>query len=431
MNVGCIPTKTLVGSSKAIQTARRGEEFGFRVSSVEVDWPRIRARKDAIVSSVVASIERSLERNPRIDLLRGSARFLGRRRLAVGDGEIEADKVIVASGVAPVTPDVPGLAETGYETNETVMDMEELPGSLVVIGGGPEGMEFGQIFHRLGVKVTVLQRRDRVLPREDEEISSELETILREEGIDIRTGAEPTRVEKTADGKLSVLAEVGGGEERFACDRILVAAGRRPHDLPQLGLESAGVEGQPDSGIRVDETLQTTAPDVWAIGDVMGRMQYTHFAVYTAGIAVANALKDEGRAYDTARVPGAVFTDPEVASVGLTQAEAVEQGRNVKVGKQLMRRVGRARAMGETDGFVKLVVDADTDELLGMHVIAHMGADLLPQGILMLHTPGRTVVPLTACICIHPTLSEGVKAAVTNLKPLERVPVPVTASLPS
>ncbi len=158
------PQKTLVGSSKAIQTARRGEEFGFRVSVLEVDWPRIQARKDAIVSSMVKSIEGSLERNPRIDLLRGSARFLGRGRLAVGDGEVEAAKVIVASGVAPVIPDVRGLAEAGYETNETVMDMEGLPGSMVVIGGGPEGMEFAQIFHRLGVKVTVLQRRDRVLP---------------------------------------------------------------------------------------------------------------------------------------------------------------------------------------------------------------------------------------------------------------------------
>ena len=430
MNVGCIPTKTLVGSSKAIQTARRGEEFGFRVSVLEVDWPRIQARKDAIVSSIVKSIEGSLERNPRIDLLRGSARFLGRGRLAVGDGEVEADKVIVASGVAPVIPDVPGLAEAGYETNETVMDMEGLPGSMVVIGGGPEGMEFAQIFHRLGVKVTVLQRRDRVLPREDKEISSELEAILVEEGIDIRTGAEPTRVEQAANGKLLVLTEMADGEERFTCDRILVAAGRRPHDLPQLGLEAAGIESQPDSGIRVDETLQTTASDVWAIGDVMGRMQYTHFAVYTAGIGVANALRDEGRTYDTAHVPGAVFTDPEVASVGLTEEQAVEQGRKVKVGKQLMRRVGRARAMGETGGFVKLVVDADTDELLGMHVLAHMGADLLTQGILLLHTPGRTVTPHTACICIHPTLSEGVKAAVTNLKPLERVPIPVTASLP-
>lgn len=154
--------------------ARRGDEFGFHISSLEVDWPRIRARKDAIVSSIVASYERALQKNPRITLFRGSAHFRSQRLLAVNGQEIEAEKVIIATGVVPVVPDIPGLAEAGFETNETVMDMERLPRSMVVIGGGPEGMEFSQVFHRFGVKMTVLQRRDRILPREDEEISREL-----------------------------------------------------------------------------------------------------------------------------------------------------------------------------------------------------------------------------------------------------------------
>ncbi len=355
---------------------------------------RIRARKDAIVSSIVTSMEESFERNPRIDLLRGTARFLGPNRISVDEWEIEAEKVIVASGVAPVIPDVPGLAEAGFETNETVMDIEVLPRSMVVIGGGPEGMEFSQLFHRFGVQVTVLQRRDRVLPREDEEIAARLAAILRGEGIDVRTRANPTRVERQHDGELAVLADIEGREERFECDRILVTAGRRPHGLAHMDLESAGVEGDPQAGIRIDETLRTTAPNIGAVGDVMGRMQYTHFAVYTAGIAVANALKSAGRTYKTGRIPGAVFTDPEVASVGLTEEEALARGRKVKVGKQHMAAVGRARAMGETEGFVKFVVDADTDELLGMHVLAHLGADLLPQGILMMHTAERTIAPL-------------------------------------
>ena len=401
--------------------AQRGEEFGFRNSSPEVDWSRIKARKDAIVDSIVSSNERFLEKNPRIDLLRGTARFLGPKRLSVDGREIEADKVIVASGVAPVVPDVPGLSEAGFETNETVMDMEDLPGSMVIFGGGPEGMEFCQLFHRFGVKVTVLQRRDRVLPREEEEISRALLEILQEEGIDIRTSASPTRVERLSGGKLAVEAEVAGRSERFECDRILIAAGRRPHNLADMELDAAGIEGDPQQGIHINEALQTSAPNAWAIGDVIGRMQYTHFAVYTAGLAVANALKSEGRAYDTSRVPGAVFTDPEVASVGLTEKEASAQGRNVKVGKQLMRKVGRARAMGETAGFVKFVVNVETDELLGMHVLAHAAGELLPQGILMMQTEDRSIAPLTSCMCVHPTLSEGVKAAVTNLKPIEAV----------
>ncbi len=417
--MGCIPTKTLVGSAKAIHTARRGAEFGFRASGIEVDWPRIRARKDAVVGSIVSGIERGLQKNPRIDLVRGWARFVGPNTLEVGDRAIEAEKVIVASGVVPQSPDIPGLKEAGFLTNETVMDMDTLPRSLVIIGGGPEAMEFGQIFHRLGVKVTILQRRDRVLPREDEEVSRELAAILREEGLDIRTNAVPARVEARRDGRRAVIATIAGREEQFETDRILVATGRRPHELSEMGLEAAGIEGDREHGIQADDTLRTTAPNVWAIGDVLGRLQYTHFAVYTSGIAVRNALKGEGLRYGTGRIPRAVFTDPEVASVGLTAQEAQAQGRRVNVGRQPMRAVGRARAMGETAGFVKFVVDAETNELLGMHVLAHMGADLLPQGILIMH--GGSIDPLQACICVHPTLSEGVKAAVVNLKPLEAV----------
>ncbi len=417
--MGCIPTKTLVGSAKAIHTARRGEEFGFRAPTVEIDWPRIRARKNAVVESVVSGIERGLEKNPKIDLVRGRAGFVGPNTLEVDGRAIEADKAIVASGVVPNIPDIPGLKEAGFLTNETIMDIDELPRSLVIIGGGPEGLEFGQIFHRLGVKSTILQRRDRLLPREDEEISREIEAILREEGLDIRTGAAPTRIEAGSGGRRAVVASVAGREERFETDRILVATGRRPHELSAMGLDAAGIEGDPEQGIQVDDTLRTTTPNVWAIGDVMGRMQYTHFAVYTSGLAVRNALKGENLRYSAGRIPGAVFTDPEVASVGLTAAEAQSQGRKIKVGRQPMRVVARARAIGETAGFVKFVVDAQTNELLGMHVLAHMGADLLPQGILMMH--GGSIDPLQACVCVHPTLSEGVKAAVVNLKLLEAV----------
>lgn len=314
--MGCIPTKTLVGSAKAIHTARRGAEFGFRAAGIEVDWPRIRARKDTVVGSVVSGIERGLKQNPRIDLLRGWARFVGPNRLGVGDRAVDAEKVIVASGVVPDAPDIPGLREAGFLTNDTIMDIDTLPESLVIIGGGPEGMEFGQIFHRLGVRVTILQRRDRVLLREDEEVSRELEAILREEGLDIRTRAVPVRVEVRTSGRAAVIASIDRRDERFEADRILVATGRRPHELSEMGLNAAGIEGDAERGIQVDGTLRTTAPNVWAIGDVLGRMQYTHFAVYTSGIAVRNALKGEGLRYGTGRIPGAVFTDPRSLASG-------------------------------------------------------------------------------------------------------------------
>ena len=402
--------------------ARRGAEFGFEVRELEVDWPRIRQRKDQVVSLMRGRLERGLDEHQQIDLIRGSARFLGPGLIDVDGRELGSAKTIIASGVVPVTPDIPGLIEAGFETNETVMDMNELPKSMVVIGGGPEGMEFSQLFHRLGVRVVVLQRRDRVLPREDEEISIALESVLRKEGIDIRTGAVPIAVERAGPGSFTVVADIEGEQHRFECDRILVTAGRRPHEIDDLDLESADVVGDPETGIEIDANLRTSNPDIWAMGDVIGRMQYTHFAVYTAGVAVDNALQSARRTYDTSRVPGAVFTDPEVASVGLTEAQAVATGRNVNVGRQLMRRVGRAIALGETEGFIKVVVDADTDELLGMHVLSHFGADLLPQGVATLHTADSSIGPLAEALYPHPTLSEALKTAVTSLKPATSVP---------
>src|SRR5260370_34521072 len=234
---------------------------------------------------MVGNLERSLKEHPRTELVRGSARFLGPKRIEVGGRAVEAERVIVASGVAPVVPDIPGLREAGFETDETVMDMKDRPRSMVVIGGGPEGMEFSQMFHRFGVRVTVLQRGERVLPREDEEISRELEGILREEGLDIRTAARPERVERAADGTLAVAAQIKGRTERFECEKILVAAGRRPHELSEMDLGKAGVEGDRERGIGIDQTPKTGAGNIWGSGDALGRMPYTHFGTHTAGLA--------------------------------------------------------------------------------------------------------------------------------------------------
>ena len=411
--MGCIPTKALVRSAEAIHTARRGAEFGFR-AEVEVDFPRIVARKNELVSAVRGGLERSLERNPQIELIRGWARFNRPGRIAVDNRELASERVILAPGVQPHIAAIPGLDEVPYFTNETVMDLEELPERLIVLGGGAEGLEFGQAFHRFGSRVTIVQRNRRLAPKEDPEISQAIEEILREEGLEILTGTVPTRVAGHEGG---IVLEIGDGRT-IEGDALLVSTGRKPHDLSELGIDEVGIEGDSDRGIAIDEELRTSAPGVFAIGDVMGRVQHTHFATYTAGIAVANALAGEHRRYSLGRVPGAIFTDPEIASVGLTAEEAQAQGRKVMAGKQEMTKVGRARAMGETKGFVKFVIDGETDELLGMHVLAYHGADLLAQGVIAMAGTG-TLVPLTDCICIHPTFSEGVKAAAGNLQPVE------------
>lgn len=411
--MGCIPTKALVRSAEAIHTARRGAEFGFR-AEVEVDFPRIVERKNALVAKVRGGLEQGFEQNPGIELVRGFGRFEAPGRISVAGRALRSERIIVASGVEPHIPAIPGLDEVGYLTNETVMDVEELPARLIVLGGGAEGLEFGQAFHRFGSCVTIVQRNRGLAPREDPEISAAIEEILREEGLEILTGTAPTRVERRG---AAIVVETDSGRT-LEGDALLVSTGRKPHRLADLGIAEAGIEGDPERGIAIDEELRTTAPGVFAIGDVLGRVQHTHFATYTVGIAVANALAGEHRRYSTTRVPGAIFTDPEIASVGLTAEEAQEQGRKVKVGKQEMSKVGRARAMGETKGFVKFVVDDETNELLGMHVLAYHGADLLAQGVIAMAGTG-TLAPLTDCICIHPTFSEGVKAAAGNLRPME------------
>ena len=411
--MGCIPTKALVRSAEAIHTARRGAEFGFH-ADVEVDFPRIVERKNALVATVRGGLERGLEQNEKVELVRGFARFEAPDRISVDGRALDSERIIVASGVEPHIPDIPGLAAVGFLTNETVMDVDELPARLIVLGGGAEGLEFGQAFHRFGSKVTIVQRNRRLAPKEDSEISAAIEEILREEGLEILTGTAPTRVERRG---AAIVVETDSGRT-LEGDALLVSTGRKPHQLADLGIDAAGIEGDPERGITIDEELRTTTPGVFAIGDVLGRVQHTHFATYTAGVAVANALAGEHRRYSPARVPGAIFTDPEIASVGLTAEEAQAQGRKVKVGKQEMTKVGRARAMGETKGFVKFVIDGETDELLGMHVLAYHGADLLAQGVIAMAGAG-TLAPLTDCICIHPTFSEGVKAAAGNLRPVE------------
>ncbi len=418
MNVGCIPTKTLVRSAETVHTARRGAEFGFRVEGLEVDFPRVIARKNTTLSRVRGGLEKGLARNPNIELIRGHAHFTGRHDVDFGGRPVRGEKFIIATGVAPVRPDIPGLSEASYLTNETVMDLETLPISLLIFGGGPEGMEFGQIFARLGTQVTILQRRERVLPREEEAISHELEAVLREEGVDIRVRAHPTAVSGKY-GQIVVEADVAGKPERFQATHLLLAAGRRPRHPKELGLDAAGVEADEHGAIQVDPELQTTAPHIWAMGDVIGRQQYTHFSVYTAAVSVANALTGAHRKVDYTRVLGAVFADPEVASVGLTEAAAVERGFSIKVGMQPFKYVGRALAMAETKGFVKFVVEAKTGQLLGMHVLGYMGADLLPQGVQAMGTGEGNLSPITDCVTVNPTLSETVKQAAGNLKPVE------------
>jgi pyruvate/2-oxoglutarate dehydrogenase complex dihydrolipoamide dehydrogenase (E3) component len=376
---------------------------------VTVNFPQIMDRKDAVSGRIRENLSKALDRNDQIDVFRGEAIFESATRIRIGEQVVEADKTIIAAGSVPLVPNIPGLREADYLVNDTILELAELPERLVIIGGGVVGLEFGQMFARFGSQVTLLQRRERILPRDDAEVTEALAGYLREEGIDIRTRAITRRVEQE-HGCNVVVTEIDGQEERLRADQILVAVGRGPNGLERMNLEGVGVQYTP-RGIRVDNELRTTAPNIWAAGDVLGGPLYTHVAVYEAILATENALTDAGRHMSFRAIPGAVFTDPELATVGLTEADARQRGREVKVLKQPFRYVGRARAMADMRGFVKIVVDTQTGELLGAQALGPRAGEYIHEVIVAMNAEGFRLEPILDSIFIHPTLSEGVKTA--------------------
>ncbi len=409
MNEGCIPTKALLRSAEVMQlVAREASQFGVRVhGEVTFDLRQAVARKDQIVNGIIKSIYDNLERNQRVTFLKGQATFVSEHEVEVDGQRYVADKFIIATGAEANRPDIPGLDEVGYITNLEALRLEELPSSLLIIGGGYVGIEFAQMYGRFGTRVTVFQRNVQILPGEERELADMLADYLREEGIEIYTQAPVVRVEKEGDAKV-VVARINGQERRFKGDEILLAAGRRPR-TGELALQNVGVETQ-GHAIVVDEQLRTTAPHVWAIGDVTGGYMYTHVATYEGPYAALNAVRDLGRRVDHRVVPRAVFTSPVLASVGLTEDDARARGYPVKTGTFPFAWSGKAKAIGDTRGKIKVVVDAESDEILGFHILGPDGDNLIHEAVAAMHNHG-TLASITKSIHIHPTLSEAVKAA--------------------
>ncbi len=400
MNTGCIPTKTLVRSAEVFHAARSAPKFGARSSHLEVDFPAVIDRKDRIVGEIVRRMEEGLRGNDQIEIVLGDARFRSATELEVGERTLRAPKMIIAAGSHPQVPSIPGLER--YVTSDHIMDVRELHRQLVVLGGGAVACEFAQMFRRFGSEVTMLVRGPRLLSREDPEIAAVLAEVFADEGIRIVFDATVERVEPA--GAAQRLHTSG---EAFEADLILVATGRVPN-LDGLQLERAGIAYTPQ-GITVDRYMRTTAPNVWAAGDCTGGLMFTHVAVFEGVRAAANAL---GETYevDETFAPRAVFCDPEVAAFGLTEAEAITRGHSVKVGTQPMTNVGRARVMEETKGFIKFVLDAKDDRILGCHVIAPHGAEII-HAALVAANAGASLDPIFNSIFIHPSLTEGLQSA--------------------
>jgi pyruvate/2-oxoglutarate dehydrogenase complex dihydrolipoamide dehydrogenase (E3) component len=393
----------------------RAHEFGVRGIDREALWFDLGAavaRKDKIVRGIIEGIYGWVNKSDQITFLRGHAEFTSPVDIRVDSKTITAAKSIIAVGSRTADVNLPGLKEIGYLTNREALLLQKVPSSLIVIGGGYIGVEFAQMYARFGTKVTLLSRSSRIMKQEEPELSERLTQILIAEGVDVRLGATAVRAKKSGSNK-TIVAEIEGQERRFVAEEVLVAAGRVPR-VNGLGLEQAGVQVGP-KGIRYDETLRTTATNIWSLGDVNGGAMFTHRATYDGPIVALNTVQDAGCTVDYRLVPRAIFTQPALASVGLTEAEAAAAGHEVKTGVAYFEHSGRAKAIGETEGMLKFVADAQSGELLGGHILGPRADDLIHQVVTAMYNNG-TAESLYKTIHIHPTLSEMVKEAAKKLR---------------
>ncbi len=385
---------------------------GLDPSALRFDLLTAMARKDRIVQGIIAGLYRNLERNGNITLLRGRAEFTSPVDLRVDGKSITASKMILAVGSKQAEAPISGLETAGSLTNNEALQLDKLPASMIIIGAGYIGVEFAQMYSRFGTRVTLLSRSERVMPKEEPELSEALGRLLVEEGVDLHLGTTAFRAGKEA-GARWVEADKSGSKQRFVAETILLAAGRIAR-VDALGLEQAGVELDGDF-IRADETLATSAENIWSLGDANGGAMFTHRATHDGPTAALNAVMGIGKKVDYRVLPRAVFSEPALASVGLTQAEAETAGHEVKTGTARFAHSGRAKAIGQTDGLVKLVADAKTGELLGGHILGPHADDLIHEVAVAMHNNGG-FERLTKTIHVHPTLPEVVKEAARKLR---------------
>jgi len=393
----------------------RAHEFGVRGVNPDVlsfDLPAAMARKNYIVKGIIEGVHAGLKRNRNITYRRGRAEFTSPVDIRVDGQHITATKTILAVGSKQAGAPIPGLDEAGFITNYEALQLEKLPQSMIIIGAGYIGVEFAQMYSRFGTRVTLLSRSERVMAKEEPELSIELGGILHAEGIDLYTRTTATRAGKEG-GTRWVEAETPEGVCRFKGGAILLAAGRVAR-VDGLGLSEAGVE-MDGHFLRANDTLQTTTPNIWSLGDANGGYMFTHRATYDGPTAALNAVRSLGKKVDYRVVPRAVFTEPALASVGMTEAEARAAGYEVKTGTAKFAHSGRAKAIGNTEGMVKLVADAKTGVLLGGHILGPHADVLIHEVAVAMHEHG-TFERLTQTIHIHPTLPEVVKDAAKKLR---------------
>jgi len=413
VNYGCIPTKTLVASAHAAHLARRGADFGVGTGEVAVDMAAVKARKDRISGGDREGVESWLEGMKGCTLIRGHARFEDPHTIRVGEQLLTADRIFLNVGGRAVAPDMPGLADVDYLTNVGILDLDTVPDHLVVIGGSYIALEFAQMFRRFGATVTVIEKGPRLTSREDEDVSAAVKDILEAEGIDVVVNADNIQFTKQDSGFTVTPRD---GAEPIAGSHLLVAVGRQPN-TDDLGLDAAGVQTDGRGYIVVDDELRTTADHIWAMGDCNGRGAFTHTSYNDFEIVAANLLDDDPRRVSDRITTYALYIDPPLGRAGMTVEEVRRSGRKALVGKRPMTRVGRAVEKGETQGFMKVVVDAETEEILGAAILG-VGGDEVVHSILDVMTAKLPYTAISRTMHIHPTVSELVPTMLQDLEPL-------------
>jgi len=415
VNVGCIPTKTLVASARAVHMARRGSEYGFQAGEIRVEMPAVKARKDGVVNESRGFLEKWIAGMKNVTLMRGHARFTGPRSVAVGGRALEAERIFLNVGARALLPDMPGIKDVPVLTNSTILELALAPEHLLIVGGSYIGLEFAHMFRRFGSKVTVIEKAPKLLAREDDDVAAEIRAVLEREGIAIRTDAECMELRKKG-GRVVVGMQCKDGEPIAEGSHVLMAVGRKPN-TDDLGLENTKIERDERGYIKVDDECRTTQEGVWALGDCNGRGAFTHTSYNDYEIVAANLFDKDPRRISDRIQTYALFIDPPLGRAGMTETEARKSGKKVLLGKMPMTRVGRAREAGETQGFMKVLVDADSKELLGAALLGLNGDEIVHSLLDMMYAK-KPYTTIQRAVHIHPTVSELIPTLLGNLKPL-------------
>ena len=402
VNYGCTPTKTLVASAKAFHQAKRGDFYGFRAENLTLDYGQVRERMNSIRNGGSNGLTSWMEGTSNVDLIRGSAAFTGKKRIVVEGQEYTADTIYINVGTRPSAPPIPGLEEVDWLDSARLLDLEKVPQHLIIIGGGYIGVEFAQVFRRFGAQVSIIQRGAQLMPREDEDVADAVKEILEEEGVTIYCNANTKSVAQKDDHK-EVEIEVNGESMLLTGDQLLIAAGRIPNS-DTLNLEDTGITTNERGYIDVDPYCETAVEGVYAVGDVNGHGGFTHTSVNDAEI-VLDRLFGGDRTLNVRNVIYGLFTDPPLGRVGITEKEAVKSGRKVLKATRAMSKISRAKEMGETKGFAKLLVDAETDLIVGASILGVGGDEIINMFATIMHSniPCRHYRKV---VLVHPTVSE-------------------------